>query len=753
MVLNMRAASLLRTLLFCLLAATPGRAAPPDTLSGRVSDPRGGPVAGAQVALVELARATASGADGRFVFASVPPGRYTVTVRRLGYGAASASVVVPVGAPLEVALHPAPTLVDPITVTATRSPLDRRASPLPADVLGGEPLRRGSTVSLARALEELPGVRSFSSGPQIGKPVVRGLSGARVLVLDDGHRLEDYSWSDEDGPSADARLAERVEVIRGPASLLYGSDAIGGVVNVIPHALPDAPAGSSLRRADVEVYGATNNTELGTAVRLDAARGDWSGRVFAIGRRAGDLHTPAGALDNTGFAAVNGEAALGVHGSRGSATLRFARYGGEFQLLEAKGPEAGGGGPERKVADHRLQLTGTSRLGGLRLEAKGQWQRHAVAEVSDTGAVPGSEATVIDLLLDTYTLDLLAHNSIAGRATATVGVSGSYQTNVTRGPVPLVPGARTATGALFAVEQLPLGRWSLLAGARVDVRRLEADSNAALALGAETRDYTAYSGDVGVVWRLAGGLSLVANLGRAWRAPDLFELFANGPRLDEARYDRGDATLVPETSWNVDAGVRWQGRSASGELAAYRNRIDNFIFVAPTDQFINALRVYRYFQEPATLWGGEGAFDLQPLAVLSLRGQADYVHGADDRTRRPLPLMPPLRATLEAELHWRRGDGGNSYAGMETELVARQTRLASDSIPGQGFVTVDIPTAAYGLLHLAAGLERRLGGRQLRLDLRVRNATNARYRDYLNRYKEFALDAGRNLVLRVGSEF
>src|SRR2546422_8979840 len=236
MVLNMRAASLLRTLLFCLLAAAPARAAPPDTLSGRVSDPRGGPVAGAQVALVELARATASGADGRFVFASVPPGRYTVTVRRLGYGAASASVVVPVGAPLEVALHPAPTLVDPITVTATRSPLDRGASPLPADVRGDEPLRRGSTVSLARALEELRGVRSFSSGPQIGKPVVRGLSGARVLVLDDGHRLEDYSWSDEDGPSADARLAERVEVIRGPASLLYGSDAIGGVVNEIGRA-------------------------------------------------------------------------------------------------------------------------------------------------------------------------------------------------------------------------------------------------------------------------------------------------------------------------------------------------------------------------------------------------------------------------------------------------------------------------------------------------------------------------------------
>ena len=611
----MRHAWPLRTLLLCLLVPAPARAAPPDTLSGRVSDSTGAPVAAAQVALVDLGRATVSGPDGRFVFVSVPPGRYTVIVRRLGYGTVSAPAVVPAGAPLEIALRSAPALVDPITVTATRSPLDRRASPLPADVLDDERLRRGWSVSLARAIEQLPGVRSLSSGPQIGKPVIRGLSGARVLVLDDGHRLEDYSWSDEDGPSADARLAERVEVIRGPTSLLYGSDAIGGVVNVIPRPLPDAPPGSSLRRAAVEVYGATNNAELGTALRLEGARGRWSGRAFAIGRRAGDLHTPAGELDNTGFEAVNGEVALGMHGGGGGASLRFARYGGDFRLLETTGPEAAGGGPERQLSDDRLQFTGNARVGGMRLEAKGQWQRHAVAEVSDTGGVPGTEATAVDLLLDTYTVDLLAHHSLAGGAGGTVGVSGSYQTNATRGPVPLVPGARTTAAAVFAVEQLPVGRWSFLAGARADVRRLAADSNAALGLGAETRNYTAYSGDLGAVWRLAGGVSFVANAGRAWRAPDLFELFANGPRLDEARYDRGDATLVPETSWNVDAGVRWQARNAGGELAAYHNRIDNFIFVAPTDQFVDALRLYRYFQAPATLWGGEAALEVRPLAA------------------------------------------------------------------------------------------------------------------------------------------
>ena len=734
---------LLRTLLFYLL-------------SGRVVDSSGAPIAAAQVVLVELGRGTLTAGDGTFAFASVHAGRYTVVVRRVGYGAATAQVTVPAGAPLAIALRSAPAAVAPVSVTATRDALDPRASPLPADVLTDEPLRRAAGVSLARTLAALPGVRSVSTGTAVGKTLIRGLGGARVLVLDDGHPIGDYSWDDEDGASADARLAERVEVIRGPASLLYGSDAIGGVVNVIPEPLPDAPAGASLRRAQVEVYGATNNTELGSALRGEGARGRWSGRLFAVARHADNLHTPVGELDNTGFEALNGEAVLGTHGARGSASLRFARTGGEFHLLEATGPDPAGGeggGPERKMSDNRLQFTGNYLTSGVRLESKAQWQGHAVVEVSDTGGAPGTEAEVINLLLDTYTIDLLAHHSLGGRARGTAGVSGAYQSNATRGRVPLVPGARTASGGVFVVEEIPLGRWSVLAGARADVRHLAADSNTALALGAATRDYTAWSGDLGAVYGLGGGFALAANVGRAWRAPDLFELFANGPHLEEARYDRGDPTLRPERSWNADGSLRWQGRRARGELATYRNRLDGFIFVAPTSQFVDSLRVYQAVQARATLWGGEVAVEVEPVAALALRAQADYVHGTNDQTGRPLPLMPPLRAALGAELHGRLGGVGRAYAGVETEVVARQTRLGSDSIPGQGSVTVDIPTAGYALLHLEAGLERRVGGRPARLDVRVRNATNMRYRDFLNRYKEFALDAGRNVVLRISTEF
>src|SRR5213592_903307 len=331
-----------------------------DTVSGRVVDQAGSPIPAA-VQLVELHRTTLAGRDGAFALPEVPAGRYTLVVRHLGFTPVVRAVEVTSGAAprLHIVLEPAPFEVEPITVTAARAPLANLSSPLPVASLGPDALRREQSVSLAHALAALPGVRVLGTGEQIGKPVIRGMTGARVLVLEDGSRLEDYSWSDEDGPSVDARFAERVEVIRGPASVLYGSDALGGVVNVIPADLPDAAGGPGFLRSGLEVSGATNNAELGGALRVEGASGRLGWRATAIGRHAADLHTPGGKLDNTGFGALSGEAAVGLWGSRGGAGLRYARYGGEFKLLEANGPPApatGEAGPERKLADDRVQL-------------------------------------------------------------------------------------------------------------------------------------------------------------------------------------------------------------------------------------------------------------------------------------------------------------------------------------------------------------------------------------------------------------
>jgi len=721
-----------------------------DTLSGRVVARDGHAVAGATVVVVELHRIALTQTDGQFRFADMPAGSYTVTVRRLGFAPLARQVSVAASTTLDLTLERTSVWVEPVTVTATRAPLDVFSSPLPTEALSEDRLRRAQSVSLAHALAQLPGINALSTGQQIGKPVIRGLAGPRVLVLEDGSRLEDYSWSDEDGPSVDARLAQRVEVIRGPASVLYGSDALGGVVNVIPEELPDANGGPRTMHTGFEISGASNNAEFEGAARVEGASGGWGWRLFGIGRFASSLHTPVGELDNTGFSAMSGEAVVGARGARGSTTLRYTRYGGEFKLLEAEGPATGETGrPERKLSDDRVQLAGDYLLGGVRVETKAQWQRHSLVEVADTGVSAGGaplEGTAFDLLLNTLTLDVLAHHTAGARVHGTLGVSGLTQSNDTRGRIPLVPDARVRSGAVFAFEQAVLGRLSLLAGARVDVRRLTADSNAKLGLSSQTRDYTAFSGNVGIVYRM-GAAALTANLGRAWRAPTLFELYSNGAHLGEARYEIGDRGLKPEAGMNVDAAVRWQRGRIRAELAGYRNAIGRFVYITPTDSFVtvstsppDSLRVYRYQQANARLVGGEAAVEVEVARPLTLHARADAVRGTNRATGDPLPLLPPARVALGAELHriafsW----ADRTYAGAEVEVTTRQTRLNP----------LDIPTGGHTLLNLSAGIVRPLFGRVCHVDITVRNATNVSYRSFLSRYKEFALDPGRNVVLRI----
>ena len=721
-----------------------------DTLSGRVVARDGHAVAGATVVVVELHRIALTQTDGQFRFADMPAGSYTVTVRRLGFAPLARQVSVAASTTLDLTLERTSVWVEPVTVTATRAPLDVFSSPLPTEALSEDRLRRAQSVSLAHALAQLPGINALSTGQQIGKPVIRGLAGPRVLVLEDGSRLEDYSWSDEDGPSVDARLAQRVEVIRGPASVLYGSDALGGVVNVIPEELPDANGGPRTMHTGFEISGASNNAEFEGAARVEGASGGWGWRLFGIGRFASSLHTPVGELDNTGFSAMSGEAVVGARGARGSTTLRYTRYGGEFKLLEAEGPATGETGrPERKLSDDRVQLAGDYLLGGVRVETKAQWQRHSLVEVADTGVSAGGaplEGTAFDLLLNTLTLDVLAHHTAGARVHGTLGVSGLTQSNDTRGRIPLVPDARLRSGAVFAFEQAVLGRLSLLAGARVDVRRLTADSNAKLGLSSQTRDYTAFSGNVGIVYRM-GAAALTANLGRAWRAPTLFELYSNGAHLGEARYEIGDRGLKPEAGMNVDAAVRWQRGRIRAELAGYRNAIGRFVYITPTDSFVtvstsppDSLRVYRYQQANARLVGGEAAVEVEVARPLTLHARADAVRGTNRATGDPLPLLPPARVALGAELHRIAfGWADRTYAGAEVEVTTRQTRLNP----------LDIPTGGHTLLNLSAGIVRSLFGRVCHVDITVRNATNVSYRSFLSRYKEFALDPGRNVVLRI----
>jgi len=731
-------------------APTAGAVQAADSLRGRVTDQAGEPVPGARVQVLELERATRASRDGSFALGGLPPGTYTLRVWAPGLAPAVRRVRADADVG-DVALAPASFQLDPVTVTAWRSPQAAGASPLASATLGPDRLRREHSVSLARTLGTLAGVRAVTTGEQVGKPVIRGVFGPRVAVLAGGVRLEDYSWSDEDAPSVDARLAERVEVIRGPASLLYGSDAVGGVVNVIPEPLPDA-AGRAFTRAGVEAYFASGNLEGGVVGRAEGAAAGLGWRATVIGRMAGEIHTPDGEIPNTGFGALNGEAAAGLSRAWGTLALRYQRYGGEFKLLEAGGPpaeEGGGeeeGGPERKLSDDRLQLSGTFPLGGARIETRAQLQRHSLVEVADEppggGAPTGQETTQFDLLLNTATADVLAHLPSTGAGRVTLGAQGMLQGNDSRGPVALVPDAAIRSGGVFALWQDEFGPVRLLAGARVDHRSLSADANAALGLSDDGRDWTAESWNAGAVIGVARGLAVTAGVGRSWRAPTLFELYADGPRIGEARYDVGDPALERERGLELDGGLRWTGARARAEVSAFSNRIGGYIQALPTAQQQDGLRVYRYAATDALLRGVEAEAELRAAAPLTLRGAFDYVRGTERGTGADLAFIPPPRGRVEAE--YRPGAGFGlplTYLSAAVEGVARQTHAAEN----------EYAPPAYATLDLGAGAERRLGGRVVRMEVQVRNATNTAYRSFLSRYKEFALEQGASLVLRLSS--
>ncbi|HKP75394.1 MAG TPA: TonB-dependent receptor, partial [Longimicrobiaceae bacterium] len=635
--------------------------------------------------------------------------------------------------------------LEPVAVTALRTP-QVGAGPLASSTLGPERLRREHSVSLARTLSTLPGVRALTTGEQVGKPVIRGMFGPRVAVLADGLRLEDYSWSDEDAPSVDARLAERVEVVRGPASLLYGSDAVGGVVNVIPEPLPE-PAGRFSLRGGAETYFASGNAEGGLVLRGEGTGASLGWRATVIGRLGQDVHTPAGEIPNTGFGAVNGEAALGLSRPWGTLALRYQRYGGEFKLLEAQGPQIDNAlaeeeeeGPERKLSDDRLQLSGTFPLPGVRIETRAQLQRHVLQEVADEPFVTGpaaaaaGESVQFDLRLNTFTADVLAHVAPAGFGEGTLGVSALVQGNDNRGPQLLVPDASVASGGVFGVFQKDVGALRLLAGARVDHRTLTADDRDFFGAPSERgRDWTAPSWNSGAVLDLGGGFAVTAGVGQSWRAPTLFELYANGPRIGEARYDVGDSTLVEEKGLEADGGLRWTSPSARVELSVFRNSVDDYIVTEPTDVFFGGYRVFRTVQTNALLRGFEAQAEVRVLPPLTLRGLFDYVRGTERGTGDDLALIPPPRGRAEAE--WRGGIPllGSGYLSAAVDVVGQQTHATEDELAPEG----------YQLLELGLGGERRAMGRSLRIDLHVRNLLDTRYRDFLDRYKEFALGPGR----------
>jgi iron complex outermembrane receptor protein len=727
------------TLLATLVHGLPDLAA--ATLSGRVTGPGGVPVADARVEVVEIHRHATTDADGRYRITNLPAGVYRVSFAAVGYRPRVLRVAIgDRDVTLDVELTASVVELPALQVTASPVATSAVESPQVLSVLAADELRIATRVTLGETIVALPGVRSWSTGGSIGKPVIRGLTSNRVVVLADGQRLESQQWGDEHGPSIETGDAERIEVIRGPASVLYGSDALGGVVNVVHPPLPDALGISPFVRGSASAAYETNGRAPHGYLSLEGAAQGFGFRGSLSGRRAGDIETPAGSLRNSGYDVYGGTLSAGQRGAWGSFTLHYAGRKERIEIHEdpAEDPEFTG---FQRVASDRVRGELKFPVSDVsRLEVTGGWERNHRREYEEAEAEAEGDVA-LGLRAINLTGDVRLHHAV-GRFAGTLGASLLRNSFTGYGEETLIPDSRYTNLALFLFEQTDVGRWHLSFGARYDLRHLAIDDNTELGLQAETRRYHSVTGNLGLLYRVAEPVGVVLNLGRGYRAPTTFELYSDGVHEGTARYERGNPDLRNETSFNTDLALRIQTSVVRLEVGGFYNRISNYIYPDPTGTFDpeSGFQIFDISQGNATFTGFEGVVELHPTEAIHLRAAADYTWAHNNRLDQPLPFIPPLRVTYGAR--WEGGGGGvfrTPYLDLNAETHARQTRLDPE----------DYAPSGYTLAHAGAGVALTLGRQEMRVDLSVRNLFDTAYANFMSRYKLYALDMGRNVTLRV----
>ena len=632
----------MRSLLVVLLAAAPvtaaaQTAASPHVLAGRVTTADSVPIVGVRVTLVEAQRTALTDAEGTYRLLSPSAGTFTVTFTRLGIAPLVRRIAINGRTRLDAVVTHTYVELPTVQAVATATTNSVFASPQPTSVLEAATLRTAHGASVGDAVEGLPGLRSLSMSPGIGKPVIRGLTSNRVVVVDDGQRLETQQWGSDHAPNVETIGASRIEVLRGPASVLYGSDALGGVINIVRPPPPDAIDIAAFVRGRLATTMLTNPGGGEATATLETASGGIGARLALTRRSTSDVETPARDLSNTGNAATNLELATGYRGDAGSVALTYVTRRERIEIYEDPIAFPTFSGYQRiKESRAGIRASMSGRPG--RVDASATFERNHRSEYGDV------RATHVDLglLSTTLTGQVAYHHAPLRGVAGTVGVSWLDNTFEKFGVETLIPSNAFSNVGAFAFEQLELGRWSLSAGARYDTRSLSADADPVLKLEPQRRSWSAVTGNLGALYRVSEPIAIVVNVGRGFRAPSAADLFANGYHEGTRAYERGDPNLGVESSLNLDVAVRAQTSSLTAEIATFANRIRDYIYLRPA----GTLDTLDHVQGDALLRGFEAYAEYAPVRWGSIRATADYTRGDNTTVDVPLPFIPPARATL-----------------------------------------------------------------------------------------------------------
>jgi len=650
--------------------------------------------------------------------------------------------------------------------------------------VGRDYLEQHFAGSLMQTLENIPGVKAMSIGSGQSKPVIRGLGFNRLVVTEDGIKHEGQQWGDDHGLEIDQFAIDRAEVVKGPAALLYGSDAIGGVLSLHTNHLPTRPLGGS-----VQLFGRTNNEQLGASLRLEGRQGRWFFRAHATVIDYADYKVPTdsiqyysywirlknGRLRNTAGSERDGSVMVGYQGYNFHTHLRVSdSYSRSGFFANAHGLEVRLSGIDYDRSRRDIDLP-YQWVNHLKVLSHTTWRndvtaaelnlayqnnrREELSEAVSHGYMPKPDGTLERRFTkSTYTVAASVRHTV-GCHELRGGLSGEVQHNRRGGWGFIIPDFETATAGLFVMDRYTVNdRLILNAGVRYDLSRIHIHSYHdwfTTPVGGQDV-YQQRSADLrrnfgSVTWsagvNYSTGLWVVkANVGKSFRVPIAKELGADGVNYHIFRYEQGNSRLDPEESYQVDATVSWGNEAVEVQVEPYLNYFPNYIYLNPTADYVEGLQLYHYTQARVLRWGVEAQLSWRITPHWRATAQGEYLYARQQSGAKKgytLPFSTPWSA--EAGVRYCFDAEGHGFVGLTARIVGRQNEI----------VPPEKPTAGYWTLNLAARKDFALSGStSLYAVLHADNLLNRRYYDHTSYYRLIDVpEPGRNVSLMVGLEF
>lgn len=644
-----------------------------------------------------------------------------------------------------------------VTVTGLTGESRMKETPAPVTVVSARELQSTTSTNIIDALAKQPGVSQVTTGSGISKPVIRGLGYNRVAVVNDGIRQEGQQWGDEHGVELDGQAIGSVEILKGPASLMYGSDAMAGVLIFHPQRV--APQGTM--RGGLSTGFQTNSGLFDYSVNFAGNQqgfvwdGRWSQKMAHAYKNKYDGYVPGSQFQEKAARTM-----LGINRQWGHSHLILSYYHltpgiiegerdavtGNLESASEKRKTYGKTLPFQHVYHYKAVWDNSVALGKGLLKSIIGYQLNTRQEHEES-------ADDYDLCfkLHTMTYDMRYQLEALGGWKLVGGIGGMLQRSLNKGEEYLIPAYHLFDAGAFITGGRDWGALHVTGGMRLDLRRLHSEElydDNGLRFTTFRETFKGWSASLGAVYNLNDDINLRANISRGFRAPNMSELGSNGVHEGTARHEQGNSKLKPEQSWQADLGMDYTSKFLSFQLALFANRIDHYIFLQRNGtQFIAGIPVYSYQAGDARLLGFEATADIHPFHSLHIGNTfslVDAVQLHQPAESKYLPMTPAPRWNTEIKYELTH-DGhrfNNAFVALEVECNLRQTHYlkASDT---------ETPTPSYTLVNINAGtdLNNSQGKRIASLYLSVENLFDRAYQNHLSRLKYMDVN---NLTLRQG---